>query len=113
MSDEPISSNLAIPVIDLSGHQCFPGSGRSLKLRKYTFIYGPNGTGKSTLLREIRAFAKSQNDSFTVKSFDQGFVRNLLNPDFAFEGVLRVVDAPPEIAQRIEALTAADDAVIV
>ena len=106
MSGESVAENLAIPTIDLRGHQCFPDNSQPLKLGKYTFVYGPNGTGKSSLLRELRDFAEGQGDSFNIKAFDQVFVRNLLNPDFTFEGVLHVVDTTPEISQRIEALAA-------
>lgn len=105
MSNNKTTTALVVPAVDLRAHQSFPAATPSLALGKYTFVYGPNGTGKSTLLRELKSQSKAQNAGFEVRSFDQSFVRNLLNPDFAFEGVLRVIDAPPEVSTRIEELT--------
>lgn len=54
--------------VDLSKNSIFTDSSLSFK-KRCTYIYGPNGTGKSTLANEIR---NQQKDLFDVRVF-QGF----------------------------------------
>lgn len=95
----------AIASISLKGHQCFPEGTEELPLDRYTFIYGPNGSGKSTILREFRHEPDCVSGEVDLRTFDHEFIRGLLNLDHSFEGVLQVIDAPEEVANRLMELT--------
>lgn len=98
----------AITKLDLTEHQCFPKEVSELELGKYTFVYGPNGSGKSTILRELSRDSRCVGGEVDLRTFDQRFIRGLLSPEHSFEGVLRVIDAPDEVARRLQALTEED-----
>lgn len=94
----------AISSFSLEGHQCFPSTTPTLALDKLTFVYGPNGSGKSTLIREMRRDSVFEDGSAELRTFDQSFIRDLLNPEHKFEGVLRIVDGPEGVSERLREL---------
>lgn len=94
----------AISCLSLDGHQCFPSTTPSLALDRLTFVYGPNGSGKSTLIREMKKDSVFNNGSAELRTFDQSFMRDLLNPEHKFDGVLRIVDGPEGVSERLQEL---------
>lgn len=106
------NSKFNTPVIgsvSLTGHQCFPSTTPTLDLDKLTFVYGPNGSGKSTLIREMRRDPVFGDDGCAeLRTFDQSFIRDLLNPEHKFEGVLRIVDGPEGVSERLRELNGPD-----
>ena len=100
-------NTLAISELSLQNHQCFPSDAPELKLDKLTFVYGPNGSGKSTILREMGQHSVFTDGVCELRAFDQKFIRNLLNPDHKFAGVLRVIDGPDDVSERLRELNGA------
>lgn len=94
----------AIRHLSLDGHQCFPSTAPPLELDRLTFVYGPNGSGKSTLIREMKKDSVFDNGSAELRTFDQSYIRDLLNPEHKFDGVLRIVDGPEGVSERLQEL---------
>lgn len=92
-----------IESLEIDGIPCFgPGAPPLQPLTQITFLYGPNGLGKSSISKRLNAV---EDPRFTQELFDKDFVERLLRADQRMPGVFVIRDGEPEVQKRIDALS--------
>lgn len=90
-----------ITEVDLSGTPCFAPGTKLTELRTFNFIFGPNGSGKTTISNHIGAmnFESSDSEIEEVAVFNRDYIR----------GAFRTRQAPGHITLGKESSEAADE----
>lgn len=92
---------MLINEIDISAKECFNPEEKSIRLGTYTFIYGPNGTGKSTVSRSVEEQAPEGTE---VHIYNQDYVRLLIENSEKIEGVITLLDGDQATVDRVREL---------
>lgn len=81
---------------------CFGSEPARLELAKTNFIYGPNGTGKSSIARKIKEIDfVPRPDELDVELFNQDYISRFIDPSASIDGVFRIRAGSQEVQQRL------------
>lgn len=87
--------------IKLSELVCFSDDAEPMELQAETFIFGVNGTGKSSIARKLKEQADTQ--GVMLYLFNQRYIRDLIKRE-NLDGVFQIRDASEEVQKRLAEL---------
>ena len=94
--------------VELSGLPSFYDDAGLMELKDETFIFGVNGTGKSSIARKLKQQAVA--NGLSVALFDQRYIRDLIQQE-SIEGVFQIRDASEEVQKRLKELSGEQGAI--
>lgn len=96
-------------VIRLREISCFEEKPFDFQLARTNFIYGPNGTGKSSIARKLGQLDfEPAEGSLDVELFNQDYIHRFIDPDSSIPGVFTVRAGSPEVQKRLQQLEGDD-----
>ncbi|MDV2421158.1 AAA family ATPase [Corynebacterium tuberculostearicum] len=87
--------------VKLSELACFSHDADVMELQTETFIFGVNGTGKSSIARKLKGQADA--NGVLAYLFDQRYIRDLIQRE-NLEGVFQIRDASEDVQKRLSEL---------
>lgn len=93
--------NIQLNEVKLSELACFSHDAAPMELQTETFIFGVNGTGKSSIARKLKEQADAKGISAYL--FDQRYIRDLIQRE-NLEGVFQIRDASEDVQKRLSEL---------
>lgn len=88
--------------VTLQGIPCFDYKPIVMKLAQTNFIYGSNGTGKSSIALKLsrKEFEPNKND-VSVELFNQDYVHRIIDPSTEIDGVFTLRSGGTEVQKRL------------
>lgn len=100
--------NIPFSSIPVAGIPCFSENSKAMKLGRITYVYGPNGTGKSSIANRL---LEESNNELGVSGFlfNQKFINNLIDPRTDIDGVYHIQEGDAETIRRLKELEGNDE----